>query len=75
MVLVGVVGLAGVVRRRGATALVLWVPVVVVTLSVLASYGNPRFNAIAHPVLAIGVAWVVVWLLARRADRRATVGP
>ncbi len=53
----GVVGLAVAIRRRwqALDSLLLMTPVMVVAVSAVVSYGNPRFNAIAHPVLLIGV--------------------
>jgi Dolichyl-phosphate-mannose-protein mannosyltransferase len=53
--LVGAVGLAALVRRNAARALVLVAPVIAVVVSVALGYGNPRFNVIAQPSLAIGV--------------------
>lgn len=65
LALVGVAGLVGLVRRRGARALVLAVPVVAVAVSAALGYGNPRFAAIAQPSLAVG-AVVVLGALVRR---------
>jgi hypothetical protein len=50
----GAVGLVALVRRGGARALVLVAPVLAVVVSVALGYGNPRFNVIAQPSLAIG---------------------
>lgn len=74
MVLVGAVGLVGLCRRRGREALVLWAPVAIVAISVSLSYGNPRFSSIAHPVLAIGVAWLASRLAIRLGGRRDARG-
>lgn len=65
--LVGVAGLVVLVRRRGPArdALILFVPVIVTGASAAASYGNPRFAAVAQPVLAIGAAVVLTQLAAR----------
>jgi 4-amino-4-deoxy-L-arabinose transferase-like glycosyltransferase len=56
MVPVGGVGLVLLMRRRDRRTLMLAVPFVIVVASAAVSYGNPRFSAIAHPALAIGLA-------------------
>lgn len=64
----GTIGLVVLIRRRGHPgALLLLAPIVVVAASTTISHGNPRFNAIAHPVLAIGLAALVIgWSSSRR---------
>ncbi|QXC59287.1 glycosyltransferase family 39 protein [Aquihabitans sp. G128] len=59
MALVGVTGLALLVRRRGRVALLALVPVALVVVTATITYGNPRFASISHPVLALGVAYLV----------------
>ena len=70
MVLTGIAGLLLVLHRRGRHALVLLVPFVVVAFSAFAAYGNPRFNSITHPMIAIGLVHVAL-LLARHLRRRS----
>ena len=67
--LVAVAALAGawVLRRRGATLLVLLTPVLVVTLSSAASFGLPRFREAAEIALVVLAAAAVDRPLARRA--------
>lgn len=69
---VGMVGLVELVRRRRprGDVLLLWAPVVVAAVSAVVGYGNPRFGAIARPVLLIGVAAVIVGLVDRARIRR-----
>jgi hypothetical protein len=71
-VVVGGAGLALLVRRQRRRAAVLLAPVVIATVSAALSYGNPRFAAIAQPVLAIGVAFLADRWWRRR---RAAAGP
>jgi len=67
MAVVGTVGLVLLVRRRlpDRRVLVVLAPLLVVAVSATISYGNPRFNAIAHPMLALGIAVVGEHLLRR----------
>ncbi len=53
-------------RWRVPPDLVLLVPILLVAVTASVSYGNPRFNAIAHPVLAVGLAVLVERLIAGR---------
>ena len=59
------------VRERGRRAVVLLAPMAIVTVSAALSYGNPRFAAIAQPVLAIGAAFVTDRRWRRRTGTRA----
>lgn len=70
LVVAGAAGLVLAARRDVRRALPLVVAPALVVLSATASYGNPRFSAIAHPVLAVGVAVVVDALAVRFAQRR-----
>jgi hypothetical protein len=67
--IVGTAGLVGLARRRRHD-LVLLVPTLVVCLGAAAVHGNPRFAAIAHPMLGVGAAAV-----AARLSRRGTPAP
>ncbi|CAN5704062.1 hypothetical protein BH10ACT1_BH10ACT1_23240 [soil metagenome] len=65
---VGAIGLVGLVRRHGRRTLLVVVPPVLVVVTAAVTHGNPRFAAIAHPVLALGVAGLVDrWWCRRRA--------
>lgn len=66
MLLAGLAGLLLVVRRRRRTWPVTVVPFLVVAASAAATYGNPRFNSIAHPLAAVGLVALVGWVVARR---------
>jgi hypothetical protein len=72
--LVGTVGLVGLARRRREDLLLL-VPAAVVCLGAAAVHGNPRFAAIAHPMLAVGAAAVAARLGRARLSRRGTPAP
>lgn len=67
MTVVGTTGLVLLARRRrpDKRILVVFAPLLVVAASATLSYGNPRFNAIAHPMLALGIAVVAEHLLSR----------
>jgi hypothetical protein len=67
LVIAGVAGLVGVVRARGRRALLLAVPLALVVFTGVVSYGNPRFNSIALPSLALGLAFLLDRLLPHRA--------
>jgi hypothetical protein len=62
-------------RRRGATLLVLLCPIVVVTLSSAASFGLPRFRQAAELALVVLAAVAVDALAARRAAVSARSAP
>ncbi|HBX10518.1 MAG TPA: hypothetical protein DEG13_12165 [Candidatus Microthrix parvicella] len=64
----GVVGLAQLGRRRswGWEWLVVSAPLVIVCVSAAASYGNPRFNVTALPVLSIGMASLLMSMIDAR---------
>lgn len=66
VLLAGVAGLLLVVRRRRRGWLLTVAPFVAVAASAAATYGNPRFNSIAHPLAAVGVAALVGRATARR---------
>ena len=66
LLLVGFVGLVTLVRRRSRVWPMPVIPFVVVAASAAATYGNPRFNAIAHPMAAVGLAAVAGWVARRR---------
>jgi hypothetical protein len=57
-------GIAGimVLARQGRRVAVLIGPLVLVALTALASYGNPRFRTVAEPALLIGLAALLVTL-------------
>jgi hypothetical protein len=57
-VVTGAAGLVLLVQEQRRRAVVLLAPIAVATVSAALSYGNPRFAAIAQPVLAVGVAFV-----------------
>lgn len=57
---VGAVGLVGLARRRDPSTFVLVAPVVAVAVSVAIGYGNPRFNVVAQPSLAVAAAWLAL---------------
>lgn len=67
MTVIGVTGLVLLARRRrpDRRALVVFAPLVVVAVSATIGYGNPRFNAVAHPMLALGIAVMVDMFLRR----------
>ncbi len=56
LVVTGFWGLARTCRRDLRRAFPLLLPPLLVVLTAAASHGNPRFSAIAHPMLAIGAA-------------------
>ena len=63
---VGIAGLAVMVRTRGRRTALFAAPCALVAFAALVSYGNPRFNSIAHPALALGLACLVDRALSRR---------
>lgn len=65
VLLAGAGGLVLLVRRRREARVTL-VPFAVVAASAAATYGNPRFNSIAHPMAAVGLAALVGWLVDQR---------
>jgi hypothetical protein len=74
----GTTGLVVLARRRlneQPSVLLLFAPLVVVCLGAAVTYGNPRFNAIAHPMLAIGVAVLVGAALQPRPERSSRWWP
>lgn len=73
-VLAGLAGLLLVVRRRHRTWVLTVLPFVAVACSAAATYGNPRFNSITHPLVAVGLAALAA---GRRTapPRSATDGP
>ncbi len=82
MTIVGFAGLVVLARRHRPRrdVLLLFAPLVVVAFSAVASYGNPRFGAIARPVLAIGIAVVMCEVVdraraSRPLSRRAETAP
>ncbi|MCB0959514.1 MAG: glycosyltransferase family 39 protein [Acidimicrobiales bacterium] len=66
----GAWGLVRTVRHRPRTTFPLLVPPLLVSATAVISYGNPRFAAIAHPMLAVGLAATAAGLLS--AWRRRT---
>ncbi|HEX4902092.1 MAG TPA: hypothetical protein VFV42_04730, partial [Acidimicrobiales bacterium] len=66
MVLAGLAGILLVVRCRRRTWPVALVPFAAVAASAAATYGNPRFAAIAHPLVAVGLAALLVRVVERR---------
>jgi hypothetical protein len=75
LLLVGFVALVTLVRRRSRMWPVTVIPFLVVAASAAATYGNPRFNAIAHPMAAVGLAAVAGWAVRRRSPADTGVQP
>jgi asparagine N-glycosylation enzyme membrane subunit Stt3 len=77
--LFAIAGVVVLARRRARAALwVLLVPVIIVTLNTVITYGQTRFRAGAEPSLAllaaVGVVAFVRWLRGRR-PQAAVAGP
>ena len=78
LAVVGAIGLVRLGRRRswGWEWLIVAAPLVMVCVSAAASYGNPRFNVTALPVLSIGAASLLTGLIdAKRSDAAVRDGP
>lgn len=78
LAMVGAIGLVRLGRRRswGWEWLIVAAPLVMVCVSAAASYGNPRFNVTALPVLSIGAASLLTGLIdAKRSDAAVRDGP
>jgi 4-amino-4-deoxy-L-arabinose transferase-like glycosyltransferase len=63
---VGTLGLAGLVRRHDRRWLVLLTPPAAVVLVVALGRADPATAAVAHPMLALGVAWLAERHIGRR---------
>lgn len=59
VVVAGICGIAVLLRKDPRAALPLVGVLFTVAVTAAAGYGNPRFNAIAHPCLACGIAAVI----------------
>lgn len=79
LVVAGFWGLARTCRRDLRRTFPLLLPPLLVMITAAASHGNPRFSAIAHPVLAVGAAALVdaaiVAVRARSAPQRHGTEP
>ncbi|CAN5840582.1 hypothetical protein BH23ACT2_BH23ACT2_04740 [soil metagenome] len=71
LALVGAAGAVAPWRGRGGPRWVLAVPLVAVLVTVISTYGNYRFRAVADPAVVVLAALAVVDAAARMAPRRA----
>jgi len=64
-------GVAGIwmLRVRGRRVVVLLGPIAMVGATAMISHGNPRFRTVAEPMLAIGLAFLIVRVVGTRGAR------